>query len=69
MKAIKTEDGTGIFYKDWGNGQPIVFHHGWNPSLAPRNAQCLHQSILLKMSAFGQFWGLTLTPATGRQTN
>jgi non-heme chloroperoxidase len=29
MDMIKTKDGTRIFYKDWGSGQPIVFHHGW----------------------------------------
>jgi non-heme chloroperoxidase len=29
MPFVKTEDGTEIFYKDWGRGQPIVFHHGW----------------------------------------
>jgi non-heme chloroperoxidase len=29
MPFIKTKDGTDIFYKDWGTGQPIVFHHGW----------------------------------------
>src|SRR5713101_7666029 len=29
MGAITTADGTEIFYKDWGSGQPIVFSHGW----------------------------------------
>ena len=31
MATIKTQDGTNIFYKDWGpkDAQPIVFHHGW----------------------------------------
>lgn len=29
MNTIKVNDGTEIFFKDWGTGQPIVFHHGW----------------------------------------
>ncbi|HYG07924.1 MAG TPA: alpha/beta hydrolase [Stenotrophomonas sp.] len=41
MSTIKTADGCEIFYKDWGSGQPIVFHHGWPLSSDDWDAQML----------------------------
>ncbi len=29
MPKLKLRDGTGLYYKDWGSGQPVVFSHGW----------------------------------------
>ncbi|HSU78469.1 MAG TPA: alpha/beta hydrolase [Burkholderiales bacterium] len=39
--TITTKDGTRIYYKDWGSGQPIVFHHGWPLSADDWDAQML----------------------------
>jgi non-heme chloroperoxidase len=41
MGTIMTADGTEIFYKDWGAGQPIVFSHGWPFSADDGDAQLL----------------------------
>ncbi|WEK42137.1 MAG: alpha/beta hydrolase [Candidatus Sphingomonas colombiensis] len=41
MPRITVKDGTEIFYKDWGTGQPIVFHHGWPLSADDWDAQML----------------------------
>jgi non-heme chloroperoxidase len=41
MSSITTKDGTEIFYKDWGKGQPIVFSHGWPLSADDWDAQMM----------------------------
>ena len=41
MPIVKTKDGVEIFYKDWGQGQPIVFSHGWPLSADDWDAQML----------------------------
>ncbi|GGG94685.1 alpha/beta fold hydrolase [Pedobacter zeae] len=41
MSTIKVKDGTEIYYKDWGTGQPIVFHHGWPLSSDDWDAQMM----------------------------
>jgi len=41
MSIVTTEDGVDIFYKDWGSGQPIMFHHGWPLSADDWDAQML----------------------------
>ena len=42
MATITTKDGTKIFYKDWGTGQPIVFSHGWPLSADDWDGQMLY---------------------------
>jgi non-heme chloroperoxidase len=41
MQIITVKDGTQIYYKDWGKGQPIVFHHGWPLSADDWDAQMM----------------------------
>ena len=41
MGTITTADGTEIFFKDWGSGQPIVFSHGWPLSADDWDAQLM----------------------------
>ncbi|MCP1172078.1 alpha/beta fold hydrolase [Ralstonia chuxiongensis] len=41
MQTITTQDGTRIFYKDWGSGKPVVFSHGWPLNADAWDAQML----------------------------
>jgi non-heme chloroperoxidase len=41
MSTIKVKDGTEIYYKDWGTGQPLFFHHGWPLSSDDWDAQMM----------------------------
>jgi non-heme chloroperoxidase len=41
MPTVTTKDGTEIFYKDWGTGEPIFFHHGWPLSADDWDAQMM----------------------------
>ncbi|HYN55294.1 MAG TPA: alpha/beta hydrolase [Methylotenera sp.] len=41
MSIITTKDGTQIYYKDWGMGQPVIFSHGWPLSSDSWEAQML----------------------------
>ena len=42
MSTITTNDGTQIYYKDWGSGQPVVFSHGWPLSADDWDGQMLY---------------------------
>ncbi len=41
MGTVTTKDGVEIYYKDWGKGQPLVFHHGWPLSADDWDAQMM----------------------------
>jgi pimeloyl-ACP methyl ester carboxylesterase len=50
MSTITTTDGTQIYYKDWGQGPPVVFSHGW-----PLNADAWDEQLVFFAS--NGYWG------------
>lgn len=60
MPTIQTKDGTEIYYKDWGTGQPILFSHGWPLDADMWDAQMLffasrgYRAIAFDRRGFGR---------------
>jgi non-heme chloroperoxidase len=46
MSTITTTDGTEIYYKDWGSGQPIVFSHGFPHGMPTTQAETINADLL-----------------------
>ena len=60
MSTITTTDGTEIYYKDWGTGQPVVFSHGW-----PLSADAWEDQMVF-LGAHGARQGLHAENLSGR---
>jgi len=62
MSTITTKDGTQIYYKDWGTGQPVVFSHVW-----PLNADSWEaQMLFLASNGYRCICPMTVAAMAGR---
>jgi pimeloyl-ACP methyl ester carboxylesterase len=60
MGTITTGDGADIYFKDWGEGQPIVFSHGWPLSADDWDASMSNSFNLIGRTKIGVVWELTV---------
>ncbi len=57
MRTITTKDGTQIYYKDWGTGQPVVFSHGW-----PLSADAFEDQMFFSLRIVTQTFAGKISP-------
>ena len=70
MPYITVKDGSQIYYKDWGTGQPIVFSHGWPLSADAWDAQMMFLADNgYRVIAHDRRSHRSLHPNLGRQRN
>ena len=68
MPKVTTQDGTRIFYKEWGTGRPVVFSHGWPLNADVWDPQLLFMAVQRLPSGRPRpAWARSFEPTVGRQ--